>query len=90
MAHDAPTGYGKTSQIKSEIVQFLKAGFSVLYCNPHFIPVSANGEDWRPIGKAIEAQDGVEIQAGKRINGILRRYEDILKILKWLSRSEID
>ena len=36
VAHDAPTGQGKTEQWKAEIIQLLKLGIQVILCNPHF------------------------------------------------------
>ncbi len=47
VAHDAPTGYGKSVQWMAEIIQLLKLGITVILCNPHFAPISKKGEDWR-------------------------------------------
>lgn len=90
VAHDAPTGQGKTAQWKAEIVQLLKLDVQVILCNPHFAPVDKKGNDWRPIGQAIEAQGWLEIAPGLRIPGLIRKYETIVNMLKWLSLKEID
>jgi hypothetical protein len=90
VAHDAPTGQGKTAQWKAEIVQLLKLNVQVILCNPHFAPVDKKGNDWRPIGKAIEQQGRIELQPGLRIPGLIRKYETIVNMLKWLSLKEID
>lgn len=90
VAHDAPTGQGKTAQWKAEIVQLLKLDVQVVLCNPHFAPVDKKGNDWRPIGQAIEAQGWLELAPGLRIPGLIRKYETIVNMLKWLSLKEID
>lgn len=89
-AHDAPTGQGKTNQWKSEIVQLRKHKVFVILCNPHFLPVSKGGEDWRPIGKSIEEQGTIEIMPGVHLPGLVRKYEQIVQFLRWLSLHEID
>lgn len=90
VAHDAPTGLGKTAQWKAEIIQLLKLNVQVILANPHFAPVDKKGNDWRPIGQAIEQQGWIELQPGLRIPGLIRKYETIVNMLKWLSVKEID
>ena len=90
VAHDAPTGGGKTSQWLAEIVQLLKLNVQVILCNPHFAPVDKKGNDWRPVGQSIEAQGWIQLADDLRIPGLIRNYENIANILKWLSLQEID
>lgn len=90
VAHDAPTGGGKTAQWLAEIVQLLKLDVQVILCNPHFAPLGKKGEDWRPIGRVIEAQGLLEVAPGLQVPGLLRQHENIANMLKWLSQVEID
>jgi hypothetical protein len=90
VAHDAPTGAGKTAQWKAEIIQLLKLGIQVILCNPHFAPMDKKGNDWRPIGQAIEQQGPIELDSGVRIPALIRKYENIVSMLKWLALREID
>ena len=89
VAHDAPTGQGKTAQWMAEIVQLLKIGVKIILCNPHFAPVSKKGDDWRPIGRAIEQQGLIELEPGLHVPGLIRLHENIANILKLLSHKEL-
>jgi hypothetical protein len=90
VCHDAPTGQGKTSQAYGEMVDLLKMGVRVILVNPHFAPVDKKGRDWRPIAKAIEAQGRLQLAPTTSCTGLLRRYEVIAKLLKWVSEVELD
>lgn len=85
VAHDGPTGSGKTMQWKAEIVMLLKADILTFLANPHFAPVTKKGEDWRPIGRALEAQE-----LPGQLPGLLYTFEHIRDFLRWLSQVEID
>ncbi len=85
VAHDGPTGSGKTMQWKAELVMLLKADILTFLANPHFAPVTKKGEDWRPIGRALEMQE-----LPGRLPGLLYTFEQIRDFLKWLSQVEID
>ncbi len=89
VAHDGPTGRGKSVLSYAELVMLLKLGVRVILCNPHFVPVDKKGRDWRPIGQAIEAQGMVELAPGIQVPGLIRRCTNIEQILKWLSTREI-
>src|SRR5436190_15776912 len=71
VAHDAPTGGGKTAQFYAEIIMLLKMGVRVILANPHFAPLGKKGEDWRPVGRAIEAQGMIEIAPEVSIPGLI-------------------
>ncbi len=90
VAHDAPTGQGKTAQAYAEIIMLLKIGVRVILANPHFAPVGKKGEDWRPVGQAIERQGKIEIAPGVFIPGLLRKPVNIANMLLWLASTEID
>lgn len=85
VAHDGPTGSGKTWQWKSELIMLLKADILCFLANPHFAPVTRKGEDWRPIGRALEAQE-----LPGQLPGLLYTFEQIRDFLRWLSEVEID
>ena len=85
VAHDGPTGSGKTMQWKAELVMLLKADILTFLANPHFAPVTKKGEDWRPIGRALEMQE-----LPGHLPGLLYTFEQIRDFLKWLSQVEID
>jgi hypothetical protein len=85
VAHDGPTGSGKTMQWKAELIMLLKADVLTFLANPHFAPITKKGEDWRPIGRALEAQE----MPGK-LPPLLYTFEQIRDFLKWLSLVEID
>lgn len=85
VAHDGPTGSGKTMQWKAELVMLLKADVLTFLANPHFAPVTKGGEDWRPIGRALEEQE-----LPGHLPGLLYTFEQIRDFLKWLSQVEID
>lgn len=90
VAHDAPTGGGKTSQQRLEIVQLRKMDVSVILANPHFAPVDKKGNDWRPIARALEEQGALEVSPGYYIPGLLYKYEHIMAVLAWLCEYELD
>jgi hypothetical protein len=90
VAHDGPTGKGKTVLSYAELVMLLKLGVRVILCNPHFAPVDKKGRDWRPIGQAIEMQGLVELAPGVKIPGLMRKCSHIEQVLKWLSQKEIN
>lgn len=85
VAHDGPTGSGKTSQWKAELIMLLKADVLCFLANPHFAPVSKKGEDWRPIARALEQQE-----LPGHLSGLLYHPQQIRDFLKWLSQVEID
>ncbi len=85
VAHDGPTGSGKTWQWKSELIMLLKADVLCFLANPHFAPITRKGEDWRPIGRALEAQE-----LPGQLPGLLYTFEQIRDFLRWLSEVEID
>lgn len=90
VAHDAPTGGGKTSQFYAEIGMLLKLNVQTILANPHFAPVSKKGDDWRPIARAIEAQGRIEVAPNVFLPGLIRKFSNIAAILKWLATQEID
>ena len=85
VAHDGPTGSGKTMQWKAEIVMLLCADVLTFLANPHFAPVTKKGEDWRPIAQALERQE-----LPGQLPGLLYSFEHIRDFLRWLSQVEID
>jgi hypothetical protein len=90
VAHDSPTGGGKTSQWKAEEAQLLKLGIQVIHINPHFAPIDKKGGDWRPIARAIEEQGLIEVAPQVYLPGIIFDFDLIAKLLKWLAMKEID
>lgn len=85
VAHDGPTGSGKTAQWKAELIMLLKADILCFLANPHFAPITKKGEDWRPVGRALEMQE-----LPGQLPGLLYTFEQIRDFLKWLSEVEID
>jgi hypothetical protein len=84
IAHDGPTGSGKTVQWKAEMAMLLKIGVHVFLVNPHFIPISKKGEDWRPIGRALVAQE-----LPGNMPALLYTFEQARAFLRWLSQVEL-
>jgi hypothetical protein len=84
IAHDGPTGSGKTVQWKAEMAMLLKIGVHVFLVNPHFIPISKKGEDWRPIGRALVAQE-----LPGNMPALLYTFEQARDFLRWLSQVEL-
>lgn len=87
IAHDGPSGEGKTTQWKNEMVQTLKGDIYTFLANPHFAPISKKGEDWRPIGRAIEQQESLECWPH---SPLLYSEKLICAFLEWLAEREID
>jgi hypothetical protein len=85
VAHDGPTGSGKTSQWKAELIMLLKADVLCFLANPHFAPISKKGEDWRPIARALEMQE-----LPGQLPGLLYHPRQIRDFLRWLALVEID
>jgi len=85
VAHDGPTGSGKTMQWKAELVMLLKADVLTFLANPHFAPISKKGEDWRPIARALEQQE-----LPGHLPGLLFNAAEIRDFLHWLASVEID
>jgi len=85
VAHDGPTGSGKTIQWKAELIMLLKADILCFLANPHFAPVSKKGEDWRPIARALEQQE-----LPGQLPGLLYTAAQIRDFLRWLASVEID
>lgn len=87
IANDGPSGSGKTTQWKNEMIMLLKADIYTFLANPHFAPISKKGEDWRPIGRALEAQGAPE---GFPHLPLLYKEDLIAAFLHWLATVEID
>jgi hypothetical protein len=84
IAHDGPTGSGKTGQWMAEMAMLLHIGVQVVLVNPNFRPIGKGGEDWKPIGRALERQ---ELPGG--IPSLCYTFEMARDFLAWLSQ-EVD
>lgn len=85
-ANDGNTDSGKTSNWRGQIVQFLLSGIDCLLLNPNFALVTKDGDDWKPIAKALQSQGSLELNLPR----VVTELPNIGYVLDYMANTEID
>lgn len=85
-ANDGNTGSGKTSNWRGQMVQFLKADIDCILLNPNFCLVSKNGDDWKPIARALQGQGSYDLDLPR----VVTKLDNIGSVLDYMANTEVD
>jgi hypothetical protein len=85
-ANDGNTDSGKTSNWRGQLVQFLLSGIGCLLLNPNFALVTKDGDDWKPIAKALQSQGGYALDLPR----VVTELANIGSVLDYMANTEID
>jgi hypothetical protein len=85
-ANDGSTDSGKTSNWRGQLTQFIKADIDCILLNPNFCLTTKDGQDWKPIARALESQGSYELALPR----VVTQFANINAVLCWLAKVEID
>ncbi len=89
-AFSAMTGGGKTIVERGIISQLLCIGHKVILADLKFALVTESGLDYRPLAKKMLSQEQLMIDGSRALPCLLRREDEIARLLHWLAYDEME